>query len=186
MHPTPRFVPVLGAWLAAVVLLAGCSAITSITGSSSDKPGSSGAAAHGTPNPSSQAWPAKFQDGVCGGLASLNSALLDLNKLADAADAGDFAGASKWAKSALTKMKAADAALKAAPVWKPSADMLGKFRNALKTYVAGLTDLEKGARTRNASLLLQSLTVLSSGTALTTVSKVAEDALQLTTGFSCP
>ncbi|HMC71930.1 MAG TPA: hypothetical protein VKJ07_22425, partial [Mycobacteriales bacterium] len=65
-------------------------------------------------------------------------------------------------------------------------DMLGKFRNALKTYVAGLTDLEKGARTRNASLLLQSLTVLSSGTALTTVSKVAADALQLTTGFSCP
>jgi hypothetical protein len=175
MQSTPRALAFGGAWLAVVVALAGCSAISSITG------GAGGSAKPGA----SHAWPAAFQDGLCAGIASLDAATPDLNKIADAAAASDFAGVARYAKSALTKIKAADAAAKLAPVWKPGTDAVAAFRSGLKTYITGLTDMEKGARTKNAALLLRSLPVLSAGLSQIAPARTAVDALRLGTGFSC-
>jgi hypothetical protein len=184
MHSTPRALAVRGAWLAVVAVLAGCSAITSITGGASSSPGASGP--RGSANPAaSHAWPAAFQDNLCAGIAQLDAAKADLTKVAETAAAGDFAGVSKWAKAALTKMKAADAAMKLAPVWKPATDAVAKFRAGLKVYIAGLTDMEKGARTKNAALLLRSLPLLSTGIAQVAPARLAADALGAATGFGC-
>jgi hypothetical protein len=184
MHPTPRALAFRGAWLAVVVVLAGCSAITSITGGSSAAPGSGGPRGSASPG-ASHAWPAAFQDTTCTGIASLDAATADLTKIAEAANASDFAGVSKWAKAALTKMKAADAALKLGPAWKPATDAVARFRAALKTYITGLTDMEKGARTKNATLLLRSLPVLSTGGIQLAPARTAVEALRLATGFAC-
>jgi hypothetical protein len=184
MQSTPRALAFGGAWLAVVVALAGCSAISSITGGGSSAPGSSGAGGSAKPG-ASHAWPAAFQDGLCAGIASLDAATPDLNKIADAAAASDFAGVARYAKSALTKIKAADAAAKLAPVWKPGTDAVAAFRSGLKTYITGLTDMEKGARTKNAALLLRSLPVLSAGLSQIAPARTAVDALRLGTGFSC-
>jgi hypothetical protein len=184
MHSTPRALAFGGAWLAAVVVLAGCSAIQSITGGGSSAPGSSGAAGSAKPG-ASHAWPAAFQDSFCAGIASLDSATNDLNKLADAATASDFAGVAKFAKAALTKVKAADTALKVAPAWGPPTEAIAAYRTALKFYITGLTDMEKGARTKNATLLLRSLPVLSGGVSQLAPARTAFTALRLGTGFSC-
>lgn len=188
MHDLPRALAFRAAWLAVVgvltVVLAGCGAISSITGGASSSPGASGA--RGSANPTaSHAWPTAFQDNLCAAAASLDAAMLDLTKLGDAASGGDFANVSKFAKAALTKMKAADAALKLAPVWKPSTDAVATFRSALKTYITGLTDMEKGARTKNATLLLRSLPVLSTGLVQLAPVRTAGDALSEATGFDC-
>jgi hypothetical protein len=184
MHSTLRDPAIRGAWLAVVLVLAGCSAISSITGGASSSPGASGSRSSANPA-ASHAWPAAFQDNLCAGIAQLDAAKADLTKVAETAAAGDFAGVSKWAKAALTKMKAADAAIKLAPVWKPATDAVAKFRAGLKVYIAGLTDMEKGARTKNATLLLRSLPLLSTGIAQVAPARLAADALGAATGFAC-
>jgi hypothetical protein len=188
MQSTPRALASRGASLAVVVafvvLLSGCSAITSITGGGSSAPGASGAGGSAKPG-GSHAWPAAFQDSFCAGIASLGSATADLKKLADAATASDFAGVSKFAKAALTKVKAADAALKLAPAWGPPTDAIAAYRSALSTYITGLTDIEKGARTKNATLLLRSLPLLSAGVSQLAPAQTAYAALRLGTGFAC-
>jgi hypothetical protein len=191
VHSTARALASRGSSFAVVaalvVVLAGCGAISSITGGASSSPGASGGSVpHRSVDPAaSHAWPAAFADNLCAAGASLQAAMGDLAKLADAANGGDFAGVSKFAKAALTKMKAADAALKLAPVWKPSADAVATFRTALKTYITGLTDIEKGARTKNATLLLRSLPVLSNGLVQLAAVQKTGDALQQATGIDC-
>jgi uncharacterized protein YceK len=184
MHSTLRALAIRGAWLAVVLVLAGCSAISSITGGGSSAPGASGAGGSAKPG-ASHGWPAAFQDSFCAGLASLDSATPDLNKLVDAASTSDFVGVAKFAKAALTKVKAADAALKIAPAWGPPTEAIAAYRSALKTYITGLTDIEKGARTKNATLLLRSLPVLSAGVRQLAPAQTAFAALRLGTGFSC-
>jgi hypothetical protein len=135
-----------------------------------------------TPHP----WPAKFEKNFCAGIAKITSAVPDLNKVGEAADADDFAGVSRYAKATIVKFKAADAAMKLGPAWKPATDMVAKFRKALKTYIAALTDVDKGARTRSVTLLLRAVRALPAGNTQMTAAGAAAEALRLATGFDCP